>query len=193
LIATTSSSSLNYDGVRAVAYIEDGQCRLVSRNGNTFRQFTDLCARITDQYGGNSVILDGEIVCLDGDGRPLFDDLFRRRGQPCFAAFDLLHLDRADLRGRTLLERKAELRQFATPGGPVMYVDHVRGEGRALFEEICRRDLEGIIAKWAHGLYDPDAAHWYKIKNPSYSRMAERWEMLQRRRCHYRLTEKLFQ
>jgi ATP-dependent DNA ligase len=45
--------------------------------------------------------------------------------------FDLLHLDRADLRGRTLLERKAELRQFATPGGPVMYVDHVRGEGRA--------------------------------------------------------------
>jgi hypothetical protein len=32
-----------------------------------------------------------------------------------------------------------------------MYVDHVRGERLALFDVIRRRDLERIIAKWAHG------------------------------------------
>jgi hypothetical protein len=66
-------------------------------------------------------------------------------------------------------------------GGAVVYVDHDAHYGCALFEEICRRDLEGIIATYARGAYDPDAARWYKIKNPAYSQMAERWELLQRR------------
>ena len=44
----------------------------MSRNGNTFKQFTDLCTRITERYGGHSAILDGEIVCPDGDSRPVF-------------------------------------------------------------------------------------------------------------------------
>jgi ATP-dependent DNA ligase len=62
-----------------------------------------------------------------------------------------------------------------------MYVDHIRRDRVALFEEICRHDLEGVIAKWAHAPYD-DAARWYKIKASEYSQMVERWEMLQRRR-----------
>jgi hypothetical protein len=57
----------------------------VSRNGNTFKQFTDLCTRITERYGGHSAVLDGEIVCPDGDGRPVFDVLFRRHDSLCFA------------------------------------------------------------------------------------------------------------
>jgi ATP-dependent DNA ligase len=82
----------------------------VSRNGNRFSQFTDICAQIADRYGVHTAILGGEIVCLDGGGHPVFDDLFRRRGQPRFAAFDLLHLDGVDLRGSARLKRKAELR-----------------------------------------------------------------------------------
>jgi bifunctional non-homologous end joining protein LigD len=84
----TSSTKVKYDGFPAIADIKDGHCSLVSRNGNTFK----LCTRITERYGSPSAILDGQIVCMDGDGRPMFDDLFRRRGQPCFAAFDLLYL-----------------------------------------------------------------------------------------------------
>jgi ATP-dependent DNA ligase len=30
-----------------------------------------------------------------------------------------------------------------------MYVDYDAHDGRALFDEICRRDLEGMMAKWA--------------------------------------------
>jgi ATP-dependent DNA ligase len=29
----------------------------------------------------------------------------------------------------------------------VLYVDHIEEFGRALFEEACERDLEGIVAK----------------------------------------------
>jgi len=56
--------------------------------------------------------LDGEIVCLDAEGRSIFNDLLRRRGQPVFCAFDLTWLNGADLRVR----RKAQERDVrATP------------------------------------------------------------------------------
>jgi ATP-dependent DNA ligase len=48
--------------------------------------------------------LNGEIVCLDGEGRSLFLELLRhRRADPVFYAFDLLWLDGDDLRGLALL------------------------------------------------------------------------------------------
>jgi bifunctional non-homologous end joining protein LigD len=37
---------LKYDGFRAVAYIEAGQCRLVSRRGTAYKSFPQLCAAI---------------------------------------------------------------------------------------------------------------------------------------------------
>ena len=44
------------------------------------------------------MVLDGEVVALDGDGRPQFNALFWKRAQPFFYAFDLLALDGEDLR-----------------------------------------------------------------------------------------------
>ena len=67
-----------YDGFRSLAYIEDGTCRLVSRKGNKYQRFKELSAALSGL--GSEVILDGEIVCLDDDGQPQFDDLmFARR------------------------------------------------------------------------------------------------------------------
>ena len=40
-----------------------------------------------------SLILDGEIVCLDSDGKSLFYELLFRRGERGFVAFDLPHCD----------------------------------------------------------------------------------------------------
>ena len=50
------------DGFRAVAYIEGGACRLVSRNRNAFRTFEPLAQAIAQQLAGRSDILAGEIV-----------------------------------------------------------------------------------------------------------------------------------
>jgi bifunctional non-homologous end joining protein LigD len=97
-----------------------------------------------------------------------------------FCAFDLLFLDGRDLRARPLLERKRMLRKIVRP--PLLYVDHVAGEGVELFRMVCDRDLEGIVAKLAAGSYDSTNSSWVKIKNPFYSQAAGRREFFDRRR-----------
>ena len=72
------------DGFRALAYVERGQGRLVSRNGNIFKRFAPLAAEIAGALRGvRNAILDGEVVCLDHAGRPLFNALLYRRREPC--------------------------------------------------------------------------------------------------------------
>jgi hypothetical protein len=57
---------------RALAYLEDGHARLVSRNGNTFKTFAELTAAIGPAIRCRNAVLDGEIVHLDRDGKPQF-------------------------------------------------------------------------------------------------------------------------
>jgi len=66
---------LKIDGFRALAHIEGDQGQLISRKGNTFRGFADLAAWIAEHLHVESAILDGEIACVDDDGRPVFRDL----------------------------------------------------------------------------------------------------------------------
>src|SRR5215468_8346567 len=87
------------DGFRAVAYVEGGTCRLVSRNWNAFKTFEPLATAIAQELAGRCAILDGEIVHPGRDGRPMFYELMRRRGPFCFYAFDLLWLDGIDFAG----------------------------------------------------------------------------------------------
>ncbi len=49
-------------------------------------------------------MLDGEIVCLDAQGRPQFYELMRRRGSLAFAALDALGIGAQDFRGKPLPE-----------------------------------------------------------------------------------------
>ena len=87
-------------------------------------------------------ILDGEIVCLDSEGRPEFDRLFYRRDAPYFYAFDVVSLDGRDLRGLPLVERKAILRGIVPKSDSrLFYLNHVQERGIELFDEVCRRDL----------------------------------------------------
>jgi bifunctional non-homologous end joining protein LigD len=146
------------DGFRAVAYVEGGTCRLVSRNRNAFKTFEPLAQSIGQELSNRSAILDGEIARPGPDGRPMFYELMRRRGPFCFYAFDLLWLDGKDLRDRPLLERKSLLRKLV-PRHPnsVLYVEHVAA-GTDLFRVICDRDMEGIVAKQASARYTPEAS-----------------------------------
>jgi bifunctional non-homologous end joining protein LigD len=85
---------LKMDGFRALAEISDGQVRLISRRGNTYKSFSGLCASIGAELH-REVILDGEIVCSDAEGRSQFYELLRHRGRhspAVFYAFDLLGL-----------------------------------------------------------------------------------------------------
>ena len=64
------------------------------------------------------------------------------------------------------------------------YVEHVEHHGTALFERVCKLDMEGIVAKHGSGPYVTEAQRttWFKIKNRSYSQMKGREELFERER-----------
>jgi bifunctional non-homologous end joining protein LigD len=80
---------LKHDGFRCLAYIADGSCQLISRRRNAYKSFASLRESLAKLRVKNAV-LDGEIVCLDGNGKSIFKDVMHRRGEPIFYAFDLL-------------------------------------------------------------------------------------------------------
>lgn len=173
---------LKYDGFRGLAYVDAEVSRLVSRNQHRFDEFASLATSIAEALDAERAVLDGEIVCLDGEGRSQFYELLARRGEPRFCAFDLLWVDGEDLRDRPLLERKSRLRALVPDShSRLLYVDHVEERGAALFSKICEMDLEGITAKRKKGLYR-DGTRWLKIKNPDYSQAVGRGELFDRNR-----------
>jgi len=176
---------IKYDGFRALARIERGRCTLVSRNGHVFRRFESLARQLAGGLPAGDALLDGEIVCLDDDGRSQFNPLMFRRGAPVFAAFDLLAANGSDLRDRPLVERKRRLRDVVhCRPSPLLLVQHVVGCGVALFDAARENDVEGVVGKWARGRYltDGTTTSWVKIKNPDYSQMRGRRELFERRR-----------
>src|SRR6516165_1019995 len=70
---------LQYDGFRALAYVNGGGTQLVSRRGLGYPQFPDLASELSLELNATEAVLDGEIVKLDASGRSIFIDLMRRR------------------------------------------------------------------------------------------------------------------
>ncbi|HZY72032.1 MAG TPA: hypothetical protein VFE22_02875 [Edaphobacter sp.] len=168
-----NGSSRTNGTVRALVYIQPEIARLVSRRRHAYTRFTDLCHELHACLQHREAVLDGEIVILDLEGRPTFIDLLRRRGQPRFYAFDIVMIDGRDLRALPLIERKQILGGLISPNSQtLLYSAHIEEAGTALFNEVCRRDLEGIVAKARHGRYVCGPATsplWAKVKNPAYS------------------------
>jgi len=170
---------IKWDGYRAVAFIEGGRVRLVSRNQNDLTaQFPELKSLPQFVKAGRA-ILDGEIVALDDEGRPSFSlmqqrtgfqpgkrRLPRREGVPViYYAFDLLYLDGLDLRRDGLEQRKLLLQEKIVPGGVIQFSDHFAEKGLDLFEAAKRRGLEGIVAKKRSSAYEEKrSTNWLKIK-----------------------------
>ena len=88
-------------------------------------------------------MLDGVIVYIDGQGRPIFKDLLFRKSTCIFVAFDLLYLNGKDLRTLPLIERKRQLRKLLQRRrSRILYLDHVENDGRLLFEQIVKITVE---------------------------------------------------
>ena len=158
---------------------------MISRNGNTFRGFAELATWIAEHLKVESAVLDGEIACVDEEGRPLFRDLLFRRRECVFIAFDLLFLNGKDLRTPPLIERKAMLKKLLRrrKRTRILYLDHVENDGRLLFEQIVKMDLEGIVCKRKDSPYkvtERPSRHWIKIKNAKYSQLEGREELFER-------------
>ena len=176
---------LKIDGFRALAHVGNGKGELISRNGNTFRGFADLADWIAQHLRVESAVLDGEIACVDKAGRPVFRDLLLGRRQCVFIAFDLLFMNGRDLRTLPLVERKALLKKLTgrRKRTRLLYLDHVEHDGRLLFEQIVKMDLEGIVCKRKDSPYkasEQPSRHWIKVKNSKYSQLEGREELFER-------------
>ena len=163
---------IKLDCYRALAAVGGGDVRCYTRSG---RDWTDRFASIAEALRGldcGSALLDGEIVAANAAGPgSAFSSLqaaLSNGGPLRYFAFDLLHLDGEDLKEAPLVERKSRLRTLLKslpPEAPVSYSEHVRGNGRKVFDEMCRRGMEGSVAKKAQSVYrNRRTTTWLKIK-----------------------------
>ena len=179
-----------YDGIRALVDIEPHArgpiVRLWSRLGNEKTKQFPSVVRALREFASTlkePVLLDGELVALDPQGRPAgFQRLQSRihlsdardverleRAQPvALIAFDLLREGNEDLRGFPLSERRrrleALLRGHTTD--VLRLSEQVNGDARELYARAKQEGWEGLIAKDVTSPYHSGrrTPAWMKLK-----------------------------
>jgi bifunctional non-homologous end joining protein LigD len=170
---------IKWDGIRALITLDEGELKIRGRNGlDITQQFPELL--IPEQaFRATSAVFDGELVCLESNGKPDFANVIHRMQQRADGAiarargscpavcylFDCIYLD-----GRAIVNepfmRRREWLQDAVRKNPAYRVSEVVEEGEAFLEAVKQMGLEGIMAKQRQSTYGPgkrtDA--WLKIK-----------------------------
>jgi bifunctional non-homologous end joining protein LigD len=172
---------LKLDGVRIIAHKEPDGVALRYRSLRPAAMNYPEVARAVRALPPDEVVLDGEIVTFDDQGRPSFQRLAPRiqARRPVdvnqariscpinYIVFDLLQLGPYDLRPLPLVVRKQLLKKLLPGRGVIWVNDHVSDDGRALFEWCRRERLEGVVSKLAQSPYRPGPARtqdWIKLK-----------------------------
>ncbi|MCP3979137.1 MAG: DNA ligase D [bacterium] len=170
---------LKYDGYRLLVERDGARARLRYRRGSDATAVFPELADALVALPCSELILDGEVVVLDDEGRPSFQRLqqrvhLTRTGDiqkatvnlpATLFVFDLISLGGHDLRKLPLVRRKEYLRRTVPPAGPLKYCDHIAHHGEAMFEEVRRMRLEGIMAKKADSKYvSTRSPSWLKIR-----------------------------
>jgi bifunctional non-homologous end joining protein LigD len=170
---------VKWDGVRALTEVRDLTVRMTSRNENAITiAWPDLA---TSPLGGRDLLVDGEIIALNGRGLPDFRTLQERmhvrkattaarlaEAVPAiYMVFDLLRLDGEDLTSLPLTERRRRLEELGLDGSwqvPAAYDD-----GAMLFEATRQQELEGVVSKRRTSPYRPGerSPHWLKFAHRS--------------------------
>ena len=157
---------IKWDGYRIISFVEDGTVRMDSRGGLNYTSRYPLIEKALRKLKHN-VIIDGEVVVFNDDGKPDFDaiQLYNGKSTPIsYCVFDLLWLDGEDLRHYPLIERKELLKKLIS-GHEVLRFSESFEDGRALYREVLNMNLEGIVAKRKDSEYlEGDRSYnWLKI------------------------------
>ncbi len=170
---------LKYDGYRLLAEKRQGRATLYYRSGIVATDVFPEVARAVTALPFDRLILDGEVTVPDAAGKPSFSRL-QKRGRlsrapdisaaavhlpAAYFCFDLLAFEGFDLRGMPLHQRKQALQGLLPASGSLRYADHVEERGEALYEQVVKMGLEGLLAKKAGGRYRGGrSASWQKIR-----------------------------
>jgi ATP-dependent DNA ligase len=171
-----------WDGFRSIVFRDGDEVEIGSRNERPMtRYFPELAAAIKAQLPERCVI-DGEIVVPDAQGTRLDFDALQLRIHPAasrvellstqtpahFVAFDLLALGDTDYMERPFTERRAALEQvLATARSPIHLTPTTtdRKVAAGWFSQFEGAGLDGLIAKPADGIYEPDKRVMKKVKH----------------------------
>jgi bifunctional non-homologous end joining protein LigD len=171
---------IKWDGMRAIAFCTEGQLRLQSANGlDATVRFPEL-AELAQSLSGHRVVLDGEVVTLDANGRPDFGLLQprihvasaavaaeRAATQPvAYVLFDLLWLDGLDVTSVPYEDRIRLLGELVEPGPAWRVTESHLGGGADLLAAMEAQGMEGLIAKGRTSRYEPGrrSRAWRKLK-----------------------------
>ncbi|MFN5168688.1 MAG: non-homologous end-joining DNA ligase [Cyclobacteriaceae bacterium] len=169
---------VKWDGIRVLVVLNEGQITLRTRNNlDITAQFPELTQR-DKSFRASCGVFDGEIVCLDNQGKPKFNDVIKRMNAKgtaiqtlkgklpavCYL-FDCLYLDGRTIMNETLQRRKSWLSDVLKSDTSYRLSEAV-GDGEALFAAAREHGLEGIMAKRKDSRYQigkrSDA--WLKVK-----------------------------
>jgi bifunctional non-homologous end joining protein LigD len=178
---TTWGFEFKWDGIRALAYVEGGRVRLVSRSGEDITPRYPEIHAMGRAIGSREVILDGEVVALDDKGRPSFEQIQQRMGLTSesqvrrmmklvpvtYMVFDLLWQDGHALMPQPYTERRRLLADLKLAGDSWLTPPYEEGGGQAMLEASAKARLEGVIAKKLSSPYEPGrrSGAWVKVKN----------------------------
>ena len=170
-----------WDGIRAVAFCSGGRVRLQSRSLEdiTFR-YPEL-REMGIAIGSRELVVDGEVIAVDKNGRPSFELLqgriglvgeadIRRRMKEIpigYVIFDLLYNDGRSTMHLPYTERRRLLEGLKLKGRFWQTPPATIGDGTTTLEASKKLGLEGIMAKRLDSTYQPGKRSdaWLKIKN----------------------------
>jgi bifunctional non-homologous end joining protein LigD len=167
------------DGYRVLAFIDERGVMLRSRRGLDYAStFPALAAELGKQAGAG-MILDGELVAFDANGKPSFAALQDRaqlkterdiaaadKSLPVvFVAFDLLYFAGIDLRQAPYRDRRRYLAQCLLPSPRVQLV-HASEDGLELQRAALALGFEGVVGKRKDSRYEAGkrSQSWLKVK-----------------------------
>ena len=162
------SYEVKWDGYRAMIVKDQSRVRLISRNLKDFTGAYPQIAQAAGRLAAERLILDGEIVALDEQGRPSFQSLQHRsthRTTVVFYAFDLLQLGRVSYRHKPLSARRMALHRLELVS-PIVLSQPLPGSVRAIERVVRAAGLEGVVAKKIDSIYEPGkrSRAWLKVK-----------------------------
>src|SRR5262249_28068425 len=164
---------IKLDGYRIYCRRDARGARLLTRTGQDWTERFQRLVGPIEALPADEFALDGEVVVLDDKGHSSFGALQEAlsaddQRRLTFFAFDLLHLDGHDLRGASLIDRKAALRELIEGGsgvGSIRYSDHFEASGDAGFQQAAELRLEGVVTKQRKRPYlSGRGSEWVKAK-----------------------------
>lgn len=158
---------VKWDGYRAIAYVQQGEAKLVSRNGNDLTpRFPAVAKELAKALKTPDCVLDGEVCALDEKGRPSFSAMQQGSNRLVYEVFDVLEVEGEPLVDLPLRERRPRLEALLDKRNLVVQLSGWFEDGDVLLDAAEAQGLEGIMAKRLDCPYRQGrrTREWLKIK-----------------------------